>query len=62
MVGGAICKDERKITAAAYQKMLEDEIFGIDLTKLLKRFIFQQDNAPVHFAHQKMTKGRKFPS
>jgi hypothetical protein len=46
-----ICRMEGKITAAAYQKMLEDEIFGIDLTNLPENFIFQQDNAPVHDAH-----------
>ncbi len=39
-----------KITAAAYQKMLEDEIFGINLTNLPENFIFLQDNAPVHVA------------
>jgi hypothetical protein len=40
-----------KITAAANQKMLKDEILGIDLTNLPKKFTFQQDNAPVHVAH-----------
>ena len=58
MVWGAICENgaayicriKGRITAAAYQKMLEDEIFGVDLTNLPEDFVFQQDNAPVHVA------------
>lgn len=58
MVWGAICENgaaylcrlKGKIKAVNYQKMLDDEIFGQDLTNLPEDFIFQQDNAPVHVA------------
>lgn len=45
-----ICRMKGKIKATTYQKMLEDEVFGKDLTNLPEDFIFQQDNAPVHVA------------
>lgn len=34
--------------ASTYQRMLEDEIFGQDLTDLPEGFIFQQDNTSIH--------------
>ena len=45
-----ICRIKGKMKASTYQRMLEDEIFGQDLTNLPEDFIFQQDNAPVHIA------------
>ena len=45
-----ICQMRGKIKVTTYQKMLEDEVFGKDLTHLPEDFIFQQDNAPIHVA------------
>lgn len=49
-----ICRIKGKIKASTYQRMLEEEIFGQDLTNLPEDFIFQQDNAPVHVARSSM--------
>lgn len=59
MVWGAICENGAryiqritgKITADAYQRLLEEEIFDGNTANLPLDFIFQQDNAPAHAAH-----------
>ena len=62
MVWGAICSNgasyiyriKGKLKAVDYQRMLEEEIFGLDLENLPENFIFQQDNTPVHVARSSM--------
>ena len=62
MVWGAICANgarytqriKPKMNASAYQNLLAQEVFDLDLANLPADFVFQQDNASIHNARSTM--------